>query len=425
LCTLDNLTKNQAAMLTASDRHNGRIFAICYMLLYFSAPVLYIGVVQASLLDRLGASKVIANLPSSTYMLGQVAPLFLSWLVPHRLERKMVVWSNLATGAVISAVFLTLAIPCATELRVAALVTQGLLQGLSGSASFVFMLQCLRRGTTEIGLANALKQTFSTTPFVAVAGSLGAQYLLKPGLPFLPYPYDFAAIHAVGALCSFGIAAASARFELAPLADEERPPFFQSMATYLREFFGSPQLTRLWIAYVFWYAALSVTSNLALYTRQAMGVPPENLSGLIMAIRFGCKAVGGYILGAISVRQGIRAGVLGTMALLGVGAGWAWAAPGAAFLFAFGLLGAGELGGAYLPNFVSSLSSPAQAARNLAVITLATPASSFAPVLHGALTERYGFWASFLLTIALAAAGLALLLTGKAKESAPVKDGRR
>jgi hypothetical protein len=72
------------------DRHNGWVFTLCYSLVYLSAPVLYVGVVQAALCDKLGASATIANLPASTYMLGQVAPLVCSWLVP--------VWPKFSCG---------------------------------------------------------------------------------------------------------------------------------------------------------------------------------------------------------------------------------------------------------------------------------------------------------------------------------------
>jgi hypothetical protein len=99
-----------------------------------------------------------------------------------------------------------------------------------------------------------------------------------------------------------------------------------------------------------------------------------------------------------------------TLALPVSAGGWAWLVPGTAYLFCFGLIGAGELGGSYFPSYASSLSATAQSARNLALITLATPASSFSPVLHGALTDRYGFPASFAFGIVTAIIGLFLVL---------------
>src|SRR5437870_5682846 len=173
------------------DRHNGWVFTLCYVLIYISAPVLYVGVVQAALCDKLGAGATLANLPASTYMFGQMAPLVFSWLVPHRLERSVVVWSNLATGLMILGVALSLAL-------------------------------------------------------------------------------------------------AAARFRLMPLADEPRQPFFPFLASAFRGFAGNRPLLLMWFAYLLWYTSLGITSNLSLFTREAMGRDPKDYSGFILAIRFGC-----------------------------------------------------------------------------------------------------------------------------------------
>ena len=106
----------------------------------------------------------------------------------------------------------------------------------------------------------------------------------------------------------------------------------------------------------------------------------------------------------------------GTAWLVGAGMLWALLVPGYGYLFAFGLLGAGELGGAYFPNYVASLSTVDAGTRNLAILTLATPAASFAPALHGYLTDRIGFRASFLFGICAASGAAALLLASKGRK---------
>jgi hypothetical protein len=95
---------------------------------------------------------------------------------------------------------------------------------------------------------------------------------------------------------------------------------------------------------------------------------------------------------------------------------WALLVPGYGYLFAFGLLGAGELGGAYFPNYVASLSAVEAGTRNLAILTLATPAASFAPSMHGYLTDRIGFHASFIFGIVTALAAAVLLLSSKGRK---------
>ena len=389
------------------DRRNGSVFLVNYLLIFLAAPVIYVGVTQAALCNKLGASATVASLPASAYLLGQAAPLFFSWLVPRRRERDVVVWANAITASLLASVMVTLLLPLPNTVRIGVVVMQGLLQGLSASTSLVFMTQCLRRGTSLEGRAQTLKRTFSVGPFTAVAGSLGAQYLLSSGK--LPYPYDFAVIYGLAALCCAGVAVWSSRFRLPAAAEEPHVGLVQFFATAGREFFTNRHLLLLWLCYVLWNCTLGGISNLSLFTREAIGRDPRDFSGIIMAIRFGCKAIGGYFLGLLATHAGLRASVMATVCLVGAGMLWALLVPGYGYLFSFGLLGAGELGGAYFPNYVASISSIAASTRNLSIITLATPAASFAPALSGSLTDHVGFRASFGFGILTAAFALALL----------------
>jgi hypothetical protein len=111
----------------------------------------------------------------------------------------------------------------------------------------------------------------------------------------------------------------------------------------------------LFLVYALWYAALSITSNLSLFTKLKAGQDPKDLSGV------------------------------------------------------FRLLGAWELGGTYIPNLGLNISATQALARNVSFLTLASPVASFAPALHGFLTYRLGFGASML--FGLAALLLAIWLT--------------
>ena len=172
---------------STTDRRNGLIFGASNLLIYFAAPVVYIGVVQAALCDKLGASATVANLPASAYMLGALMPFLLSWIVPHRLVRATVVVANLVTAVLLAAVGLVLIYPFSDPVRLLAVIGQGLIQGFSASTSQVFKYQCLRRGTTVEGRARTLKWTFTFGPITAVVGSLWAQFVLNGGIHSLPY----------------------------------------------------------------------------------------------------------------------------------------------------------------------------------------------------------------------------------------------
>lgn len=391
------------------DRHNGRIFLYSQVLIFLAAPVIYVGVVQAALCDKLGASATIANLPASTFLLGSVAPLFVSWWVPYSWERAVLVTASAFSSVLLTLVFGTLVLPVPDSFRIAAVVGQGLILGLSSSTALVFMYQCLGRGTSLEGRARAMKSALTLGPIAAVLGSLGAQFVLNRGIPALTYPYDFALLYFIGIPCTACVALVNSRYRLIPLQDKPRQPLWQFLGGILRTLAADRTLRSLWIAYLFWYCTLGSISNLSLYTREALGRDPKDLSGVVMALRFGFKSAAAFLLGAIALRWGIRAPLIVTVLLVGFAPLWAWSIPGYAFLLAFGLMGAGELGGAYFPNYVVSVSPSQSGARNLALLTLASPFASFAPVLHGRLTDAYGFPASFLFGIATALVALALV----------------
>ena len=195
------LNANETSVTPEMDRHNGRIFLFSYLMIFLSAPAVYVGVVQAALCDQLGARAAVANLPAAAYLLGQVAPLICSWLVPHRLEKETVVWASRLWAALVIMVLISLLFPFSASVRIGALTAQGLFQGIAASVAQVFAYQCLSRGTTDRGRARAFKWTYAIGPIGAVTGSLAAQYCLKPGFSWAPFPYNFALIYGMAVPC--------------------------------------------------------------------------------------------------------------------------------------------------------------------------------------------------------------------------------
>ena len=378
------------------EERNGLIFFVSVALAYFAAPVTYVGIVQAALCDKLGASATVSNLPTSAYLIGSAAPLLLSWAVPPALERAVMVWVHVLMAVLLALVGITLILPVDNSVRIAAVIGHGLIMGLLGSVAGVYIVQCLGRGTKLERRAKALKLAYALGPVAAVAGSLGAQALLSQGIPWLRYPYDFACLYFAGVPCMAAIALLSGRYVLEPITPEKSPPLGQYVIVSVKQFFKVRALALAGVAYVFFFLSLEGMSNLSLYTKEALGRDPKDFSGLIMALRFGFKCIAGYILGVITHRWGIRAPVIGTLLPLMGAMVWAWIMPGYLFLFTFALLGAAELGGIYYPAYVLAISSPEAGARNLSVLTLVTCVAGVAPAVHGALTDGFGFQASFL-----------------------------
>jgi len=405
------------------DRRNGLAFSFSYLLIFFAAPVIYVRIDQAALCDKLGASATVSNLPASAYLLGGIAPVFLTWLVPARFDREMVIFANVITAVVLALVVSTLLFPFGNTVRIAALVGQGLFQGVSSSVSLVYQFQCLGRGTTLEGRARALKIAYGLGPATAVLGSLGAQFVLGHGIPALKYPFDFAFLYLVAIPCMLGVAWVSTRYQLPPVEPSTASGSFPGqMLQGIRSYLQNKPLVRLWLAYFFWYCTLNLITNLSLYAKEAIGRDPKELSGVMMALRFGFKAAAGFVLPSLALRSGVRAPLTATVLLLLAATVWGWFVPGYYFLIAFGLMGAGELGGGYFPNYVVAISPGLSGSRNLALLNLATPAGSLAPALYGRITDVYGFSASFVLGIVVALLSLILVLTlpaGPALEAKP------
>ena len=262
------------------ERRNGVLFFCSYVLIYLAAPVTYIGIVQAALCDKLGASYAVASLPASLHLLGGLGPLICSWLIPYRRERATVVWSYGISTAVLAAVGTTLLLPFSNAARIAALLAQGLIQGISNSVAHAFSFQCLRRGTTTPGRARIFGIAFGFTPLAAVAGSLGAQFVLNQGLPFLPYPLDFAFLYGIGVPCMATVAFLSSRYQLVPVSEKkERPELLPYLRQSLKSFFSYRPLALTWIAYVLWYSSLSSMPNLSLYTKASHGEGAQGVFG--------------------------------------------------------------------------------------------------------------------------------------------------
>jgi len=61
---------------------NGLVFMISISLIYLIAPVTYVGVLHATILESLNASNTLANLPEAVYLWVTPLPLLIAWFWP-------------------------------------------------------------------------------------------------------------------------------------------------------------------------------------------------------------------------------------------------------------------------------------------------------------------------------------------------------
>ena len=67
------------------------LYAAINSLGYLAAPVLYVGLLQAALFEKLGADKATANLPASLALWLHPVPVLIAWLIPQVRYLKTVV----------------------------------------------------------------------------------------------------------------------------------------------------------------------------------------------------------------------------------------------------------------------------------------------------------------------------------------------
>jgi hypothetical protein len=126
---LTSLTPDLTIVTPEMDRRNGGIFFWSTVSYYLASTVLYVGVVQAALCDRLGASAVVANLPAAVSGLANILPVLVFPMIPYRLERSMVTIGNWVLTVGLVCVVLSLVLPVSNSIRIATVIAQGMITG--------------------------------------------------------------------------------------------------------------------------------------------------------------------------------------------------------------------------------------------------------------------------------------------------------
>lgn len=411
-----------AVIDSADERRNVLIFATITSLIYLSAPILYVGFVQASLCKSLEASDLVANMPSAAYLAMSWTPVVVAWLYPEAsVLRKTMSLSFWAMSLASAGMGLVLTARAPASASIVALVLHSGILGAANAIAFTLNWEAISRGSSDRMRGMALGLAFGWGPLFAVIGSLGAQLLLKhellgwrptsgtlPGAP-LSYALLF---FSTGATMAF--AAVVCRAYRIPLPDEEPPR--ESFNTAVFGGFAAIARDRILflacVAYLLMYCGNVIQNNMNIFTHEATGRSSEELAGYQLALRFSFKMVAGMCLGWLLARTNPKAPLLVIGALQIAAVLWVLMVPGLWFLLAFGLNGAAELFGVYYTNYPIACSRKERIRRNVAALMLMSSVVGFAPLLYGWISDHWGLRASFLAAL-LILGGTVVLVAAK------------
>lgn len=441
------------------QRWNLILFAVCTGTQYLAAPVLYVGITQASLCDRLGADTRTSNLPGTLFFAMTAMPALIAWLSPRvsSLKRNLSLFYG-TSALMLATLAVTLALPVSNQFKLAMIVLQGGVSGAVMPAAIALLWEVMGRGTDESRRGLALSLAFGAGPLLAVAGSFGQTALLGGDLfgwhfAGLAYPTNFIILFAAGAPVMGMAAIFSQFFVIAPVEQEQaREPVSSVIglliglplmlaAVALMQFSSAPVdvaealsstspftgvrlrtagglcAVGAVLAFIFHfrtilqqrvlllatlvtilvYAGNVIPSNMNLYSTEALGDLPEKYAGVQNMLRFSFKVVAGAVLGWVLTRTNPRVGILATASIFFVAQVWAMFVTGPWYLVAFGIHGAGELVGVYAPNYIVSASRRDQLRRNMAFVTMLMVPAAPAGYLYGAIVDgvKQAQWTAF------------------------------
>ncbi|HEY2253650.1 MAG TPA: MFS transporter [Planctomycetaceae bacterium] len=404
------------------------VFSACTCLQYLAAPVLYVGMTQASLCKRVGATPKVGNLPEMAFFVMTVTPVLLAWCLPGVVFlKRLLVACYLAAGLTLALVALALVLPVSNEIQIACVILQGAVSGAAMPTAIALLWEAIGRGVAESRRGLALGLAFGIGPFLAFAASLFSQELLSGtiwGLLSTPLepPWNYVAVFGGAAPLLIAAALLSPWLSIPPTED---PTVREPLLSGLLEFLATPVLAKATIVTILLYVGNTITANMSLYTPYVLSGTLDDWVGYQNAARFFCKGVAGLMLGWLLTRSNPRTGILVTGVLFVASQFWALFVTGKAYLFAFGIYGAGELVGVYAPNYILAASSPRRLRQNMACVTMMMAPAAPAGYLFGAIATNSalgpadGFRLSFLVCAGILIVGLVLVVALLPKRPEP------
>ncbi len=392
------------------------VFLLNTALAYLVAPVFYIGVLHAAILSSLEASDTVANLPEALYLWVMPVPVLISWLWPSpRLLKPMLTTAlvvNGSAGMIVAGLFLG----APSGWLVPAVVLHAGLVGITNGVRQMCLWELIGRGLSPERRARTLGWTFGIGPVFAVLGSCASQLVLSGNFfdqvkfPPVPEPWSYVILFGATGPAMLLSASLVALVDVPPAPEPEPGARVRTILQGLRQYFLNSLILVTAAGFLLTYGGIMIMTNPSLYTREAIGVAPKEYAGIQLALRFGCKALSGFVLGWWVARVHAKASLLATTAFCLLGVTWGLLVPGEWYLLSFGFIGAGELFYVYYVNYIVGCSEPGRIRENTAYTNLITLLAGFIPLLFGLVSDRYGLRASF--AVAMGIFGVVLLLVG-------------
>ena len=455
--------KNDCPLPVDIQRRNIYCFASFWGIYYLAAPVSYVGLTHANLLKALGNNDTVCNLPSAVYLWLSIVSVLTAWFFPHPRYLKRIGLIAVSVMACITAVVaITLWARTSAAFITGVVIAHAAVFGAANGVLLTAMWDALKRGTATSRRGGAMGLAFGVGPLLACVGALFQDALFEgkmlAGRSFgLTFPDNYMAMFAAVAplILAAGIAFSLFTLPRAAELEAEPPSPLKEIGTGLWQFLAN---RNVWVAVMIYVIVYSggnaIFSNVSLQARVALRgeeqtgndmnayatialqtqplaaaacssysltAPEDDTLGIQSFLRFGCKAVAGGLLGWLLAAASPRATLLATTLVLLVGMGWALNSTGWWFMATFGLLGAGELFGAYFPNYVTTASEKKFVRVNMAYLAVLTPLIGFSSLAFGRISDRFGRIASFQVAAGLLAIALALICVLLPADPKPVE----
>ncbi|MCC7424863.1 MAG: hypothetical protein IT428_31715 [Planctomycetaceae bacterium] len=419
----------------AAQRWNMLCFAGVWCLYYLSAPIVYVGITHGNLARRIGYSNEDANLPLAWYSWMMGVPVLVAWLIPNpRYLKSLVVMALLCIASVTAVIPVAIALKASREMLFRSLLIHGAVLGAANGVAITSMWEMIRRGVSTSRRGAMLGLTFGIGPVMACTSTVVQQALLDK-IPW--FNFSFGTNYPENYLWLFGLAVPlialcaglAASFRL-PEVDETQAAQTQWSVAGLRDFFTTPALILAAVAYLLVYSGgANIGVNVSLNAKLVV-TDIEDSQGIQQFLRFGLKAVAGVFLGWLLAKTNPRMPLIATTLILMSGLAWVLGAEGSAYLFAFGILGAGELFGAYFPNYITTASPKHLVRSNMAYLNVLGSLVGFSSVLYGKIAgvspdgksaSPEGLRMSFLVAEGILLAGLLLVMFGLPRRPIPAE----